>query len=184
MDHIIPALALVLAVTPALAFDALPPGVTPSQLAAAQAAAIAQAPGTYTDTKAAAAAPVQTVNTKTGTVVVPVVCRQQSNATTIPTTNPSSLTWSFPLANNPQACSFATPPSCWSDISTTATGSVFDYPQKAAGTTTSTVTYTYTAHSASVNVVVAGVTIISVGGTSGAPPSGSSVVLTCTAPPA
>lgn len=137
----------------------------------------------YTDAQAKAAAPVQTVNTAIGNVVIPNICRQQSLPTTIPTTNPGTLAWTFPLASNPSNCAFATAPTCWSDISVATTGAVFDYPFNTTRATTG-VSYTYTAHTTSVNVVVAGVTIVAVGGTSGAPPSGATVVLTCTAPPA
>jgi hypothetical protein len=92
-------------------------------------------------TQAPALAPVQAVNTKTGLVSVPTLCRQQSTAIAIPTTNPGTVSWTFPNAT----CNFSTPPSCWMDISTASNGYVFDQPMNTARTT-SAVTYTFTAH--------------------------------------
>ena len=142
-----------------------------SQINAAQAAIPSSAAIT-------ALAPVQAVNTKTGSVVVPTQCRQQSNATSLTSgSNPTALSWTFPLANNPSGCGFATPPSCWSDMSTTATGFVFDQPLNTARST-SGVTYSYSAHASTLTIAIGSLAL-----TAG-PPAGSTVVLTCTAPPA
>lgn len=127
----------------------------------------------------AAAAPVKSVNTAIGDVIVPTLCRQQSSALAIPTTNPGVVSWTFPNTT----CTFSAAPSCWSDITTSSTGNVFDYPLNTARTASS-VTYSYTAHAAAVAVVVPAVLSLSLGGSSGAPPASSTVVLTCTAPPA
>lgn len=123
-----------------------------------------------------ALAPVQAVNAKTGSVTVPTLCRQQSNATTLPTSNPGMLSWTFPLANNPAGCAFATTPSCWNDISTSTSGWAFDYPLKTSGST-SVVSYAYTAHPTTLSISL-GTLNLSVG-----PPANSTTVLTCTAPP-
>jgi hypothetical protein len=124
-------------------------------------------------TQAPALAPVQAVNSKTGMVSVPTLCRQQSTSLAIPTTNPGTVSWTFPNAT----CSFSTPPSCWMDISTTTNGYVFDQPMNTARATTA-VTYTFTAHASALTISL-GALSLSVG-----PPANSTVTMTCTAPPA
>jgi hypothetical protein len=139
---------------------------TQSQLSSVQAAI-------PTSAAMAAAAPVQAVNTKTGMVTVPTLCRQQSTALAIPTTTPSAVSWTFPNTT----CAFSTAPSCWMDVSTTTTGYVFDYPLNTARTT-SAVTYTFTAHATALTISLGALTL------SAGAPINSTVTMTCTAPPA
>jgi hypothetical protein len=124
-------------------------------------------------TQAPALAPVQAVNSKTGLVSVPTLCRQQSTALAIPTTNPGTVSWTFPNTT----CSFSTPPSCWMDISTASTGYVFDQPMNTARTTTA-VTYTFTAHQTTLTISLGSLSL------SAGAPANSTVTMTCTAPPA
>lgn len=122
--------------------------------------------------QAAAAAPVQSVNTQQGTVNVPTVCRQQSTALALPTSNPAAVTWTFPNTN----CSFSAVPYCWSDISTTASTNAFDYPLNTARSTLA-VTYSYSSHSNGLTISLGALTV-----TLG-PPAGSTVILTCIGAP-
>ena len=158
---------------------AFPPAASPNltgyaTTAQVQSQVAAATAGLVTAARAAAAAPVQSVNTKTGTVAVPTLCRQQTaTALAIPQTNPGAVSWTFP---NP-TCAFATPPSCWMDISSTTTGYVFDQPLNTARSTTA-VTYSFTSHASSLNVTLGALSVTL------APPANSSVIMTCTAPPA
>jgi hypothetical protein len=121
-------------------------------------------------------APVVSVNGLQGAVVVPTLCRQQTaTPLAIPTTNPGVVSWTFPNTN----CSFASPPSCWMDMATSTSGYVFDFPLNTARSTTS-VSYSFTAHSNTVSVSIVPLSIT----LSLAPPSNSTVIMTCTAPPA
>lgn len=130
--------------------------------------------GLVNASQAATAAPVQSVNSKTGATVVPTLCRQQtSTALAIPQTNPGVVSWTFPNTT----CAFASPPSCWMDITTTTTGYVFDAPLNTARSMTA-VTYSFTSHSSSLNIVLGALSVTL------APPANSSVIMTCTAPPA
>lgn len=150
------------------------PPATQAYVTAKIADVVSVIPTVPTNAQIAALAPVQSVNTKTGATVVPTLCRQQSAALAIPTTNPGSVSWTFPNTN----CAFAATPSCWSDITSgNPTAYAFDYPVNTARST-STVTYSFTAHGS-----VLSISLGSLGLTAG-PPASSTVVLTCTAAPA
>ena len=151
------------------------PPISQAAVAAQISAAIGamSIPTQYTNAMAAAAAPVQMVNSKTGSVTVPTLCRQQSTALAIPTSNPALVSWTFPNAT----CSFSQPPSCWMDVSTTSTLYAFDYPLNTARSATA-VTYSFVAHANTLSIALGSLSL-TVG-----PPSGSTVVMTCTAPPA
>lgn len=148
--------------------------VTQSQLAAAAASNLAamQAANASAGYVTAATAPVTAVNSKTGSVNIPTLCRQQSTALTIPATSPSSVAWTFPNTS----CSFSSAPSCWMDVSTSSTSYVFDYPLNTARSTAA-VTYSFTTHASVLTIALGSLSLTA------APPAGSTVVLTCTAPP-
>ena len=161
------ALILCLLSIPAIAgLDGVNVPFNPAAFDPAGAAATAQA-------NAIAGAPVLSVNQAVGNVTVPSICRQQSTALSIPTTNPATVSWTFPNTT----CTFAAAPTCWVQITSTSNSLVFDFPQNTSASTTST-TFTFTSHGNSLSVLALGLLSITV-----SPPTGATAILTCTSAP-
>lgn len=118
---------------------------------------------------AAAAAPVQSVNSNTGNVAVPTYVRQVSSALAITTTD-GTLTWTFPT-------SFTNQPTCFTQLAASATTHSFDAPLITAISQNS-VSYQVTSHSKTLSILALGTLTL----TLSTVPVGTTMTISCLAP--
>lgn len=118
---------------------------------------------------AAAAAPVQSVNSATGVVNVPTYTLQVSSGLSVNTTD-GTLTWTFPT-------SFTNLPSCYAQLNASTTTFSFDAPLVTAISRNS-VSYQITSHSKTLSILILGTLNLSLSSV----PTGTAMTITCLAP--
>lgn len=120
-------------------------------------------------------APVQSVNTATGVVSVPTVCRQATPAGSPASVSTSDgvVSFTFPNSN----CGFATLPSCYTSLASSNSNYVFAAPLRSVLDSTHVV-FTVQAALKILGISLGLLTIW------GPPPSGTTMDITCVAPPA
>lgn len=133
----------------------------------------AQSDAVYaTPAQAAAAAPVQSVNTLVGAVTVPVYQRQVSGAVAVATAD-GTVSWTFPTA-------FTNPPTCFYSLFASATTHTFDFPQVTAISRTA-VSLLVSAHPKSLSIASLTLPIVLTLTPAGVP-AGTTITFSCFAP--